>query len=248
MDSNPLQPSPFPPAEIWTEFQKYLSYWQATEQLEVIDQLFSKPLHHKNHPGTTITRCVCIGVGAFQPQRSWPEISPEEIQDLVHSALDQMAFLTVLLPLLRKHHDIQEVYFQDPTYNDAEISFLQDKLGYTVLETPQAFDKITTETFVFAPYVPEHIVAEALERAHPALYIGNNIDERVEKLRTRGPTRLWGVEMGTESGVPMVETYARFGEMVDVWPLLVHDARMKWCGDTYIHWRRSLEESLASGS
>lgn len=175
---------------------------------------------------------------------SWPENCPEEIQDLVHDALDQMAFLTVLL----KRHGIQEVYIQDPIYNDAEIAFLRDELGYTVLETPHAFDKTTTETFVFAPYVPDHIVAEALERAHPALYIGNNIDERIQKLRTRGPSRLLGVEVGTKSGVPMVETYARFGEMVDVWPLRVHDARMDWCGDTYIHWRWSLQESASSGS
>ena len=127
-----------------------------------------------------------------------------------------MAFLTVLLPLLRPHHRIQEICFQGPISNDAEIAFLEDELGYTVLETPHAFDKITTETFVFAPYVPEQIVAEALERAHPALYIGNDIDERIQQLRTRGPSRLCGLEVGTESRIPMMETYARFRGTLDV--------------------------------
>ena len=251
MASNPLQPSPYSLADIGSELQKHLSYWQATKQLEVLKQLFSKSLLN-SHSGNTITRCVCIGVGAFQPQRLWPEqfskISKEQLQYDVYSALDQMAFLTALLSLLRKRHENLEVYIQDPIYKDAEIAFLRDRLNYTVLQTPQAFDKITTETFVFAPYVAEDLVAEALEKAHPALYIGNNVDERIEKLKKLGPAHSGDVEVGTRSGVPMVDTYQRFGERVDLWPLRVPDARMCWCQGTFIHWRRPLEENASSGS
>ena len=149
-----------------------------------------------------------------------------------------MAFLVTLLQLLGKRHAIQEVYVQDPIYNDAEVSFLRDHLGYTVLRTPEAFNRVTASTLVFAPRVHMADTAEALERAHPALYIGNEIEVSMEHLRKEGEQTKYGRPGGTVSGIPVLETLGRFRAEVDGRQIRAGEDGMDWCQTTFIYWRQ----------
>jgi len=73
-------------------------------------------------------------------------------------------------------HTIREVIFQDPIFDALDHAVLAS-LGYTVLEDPEAFSKISNQTFVFAPHLEFGAYATALEGAMPALCIGNDMDE-----------------------------------------------------------------------
>ena len=46
---------------------------------------------------------------------------------------------------------------------------------------------VEASTFIFAPCVHEVDVAEGLERAHPALYIGNDVAKHMARIREQGP-------------------------------------------------------------
>ena len=54
------------------------------------------------------------------------------------------------------------------------------KLGYTVLERPDASNKMNEETFLFAPHLEYKHIATALEIAHPSLYMGSALEFWVE--------------------------------------------------------------------
>ena len=71
---------------------------------------------------------------------------------------------------------MEHVYLQDPTFNDLDTEFLGE-LGYTILKTPDALNKMTSTTFLFAPHLETVVVAEALECASPSVYIGNILED-----------------------------------------------------------------------
>lgn len=59
-------------------------------------------------------------------------------------------------------------------FNHIDIGVLET-LGFTILETPDAFQKMTRETFLFDPHLEWKHTARALDVAHPCLRIGNMI-------------------------------------------------------------------------
>lgn len=67
------------------------------------------------------------------------------------------------------------MYFQDPTFNDMDKSFLEG-LGYTVLERPDATNRVDEDTFLFAPHLDFKNIATALTIAHPSLYMGSTLE------------------------------------------------------------------------
>ena len=71
-------------------------------------------------------------------------------------------------------HQIENIYVQDPTFNHVDIALLES-LGYTVLESPDAFKQMTINTFLFDPHVDWKLTVKALEVADPCLRIGNMI-------------------------------------------------------------------------
>ena len=75
-----------------------------------------------------------------------------------------------------KKHSIRKVIFQDPVFSLLDHDILTS-LGYTVLPDSEAFSKIDSQTFVFAPHLEFGAYATALEGAVPALCIGNDINE-----------------------------------------------------------------------
>ena len=59
-------------------------------------------------------------------------------------------------------------------FNHLDEAFLKT-LGYTVLKTPDAFAKMTPETFLFDPCLEWTYTAMAFAVALPSFRIGNNL-------------------------------------------------------------------------
>ena len=123
-------------------------------------------------PNIEITRCVCLGLGSLSEAmfRYIPRDDP----------IQQLRFLTILLELLGKQDSVEEVFFQEPDFNNAYLALLRS-CGYTVVKTPFAF--INSNMFVFAPCLDYNINARIFENGYPALYIGNLFEEMISKMR-----------------------------------------------------------------
>lgn len=71
-------------------------------------------------------------------------------------------------------HDIEHIYFQEPCFNALDREFLESK-GYTVLQTPEFEDHMTTETLVYAPAVEQAVIYAAMQAALPAIFYGSTL-------------------------------------------------------------------------
>lgn len=92
----------------------------------------------------------------------------------VHAHASSIFSAVTAKPPQGNKHKIENVYLQDPVFNHLDIELLQS-LGYTVLETPSAFQQMTTNTFLFDPHVDWKLTARAVSVADPCLRIGNMI-------------------------------------------------------------------------
>ena len=166
--------------------EESLALEKTSERLQQYIDDASQPRYHRalkdmlnlNH-GTKLTQCICLGLGHFNLAAD----KKGKLQSSSsHTSLHQLAVLIVMLRILADRHTIQETYFQDPAFTEVEKAFLKS-LGYTVLEDPAACKKISSHTFLFAPFLGYPVAASALTVAFPALYIGNSPDKYLESLR-----------------------------------------------------------------
>jgi hypothetical protein len=65
--------------------------------------------------------------------------------------------------------------FQDPQFTDLDKEFLTS-LGYTVVEDPLAFAKITEKSLVYAIHCYAQVYKSVAEGPRPALLIGTDVD------------------------------------------------------------------------
>ena len=120
-----------------------------------------KPPNEGKKKASRITKCVCLGLGSLSASVS---ASPKYELAALMSILDILASYPgtssdhadpdLNLPVL--------VTFQDPAFTEVDKTFLTARLGHSVVETPQAFDLIDEETFLFAPHLEHDVLASAL--------------------------------------------------------------------------------------
>lgn len=121
---------------------------------------------------------------------------------------------------------------QDPIFNALDIAFFE-RIGYTVLATPQAFlpSIFTLTTFLFAPHLEWEIYIRALRVARPGICVGNDVREYLVGLRDEN-----GVE---EEGVREVLEEVLGGMEVMGMPDF---ERATWCVSTSIYWAKRTDE------
>ncbi len=185
-------------------------------------------------PYIEITNCLCLGIGSLtgiEGQRT--SALDVEARD---NSLHQLVILTMILEtdLLGARHTIRNVWFQDLSFTETDEIFLES-LGFTALQFPTALEKITSNTFVFAPRVPYFLTAGVFTACHPALYIGNRLDYLVKQLSgTVGKHPLDPLPL------MVLETLTRFRDASLLVPLpVLEDSPYSWTRVTGIHWLRN---------
>ena len=83
--------------------------------------------------------------------------------------------------LLGTKHTIRNTWFQEPDFSQTDEIFLKS-LASIVVQFPTALEKITSNTFVFAPRVPYYLSVGVFTACNPALYMGNRLDYLVKQL------------------------------------------------------------------
>lgn len=166
-----LQRDDLPPHALPALLQSYTHHLKSAALFDAAD--FAPP------PGVRITRCVCLGLGNFT--RPFARLQSGDHAAALgprNDAMLQLAALSVMLELLARTtaHPVEQVYCQDPHFTAAEKEFLQQGLGYGVVEDPEAFGLVDAATFLFAPVVGADVLVRAVERKSPALFVGNCVE------------------------------------------------------------------------
>ncbi|KAL9596145.1 MAG: hypothetical protein Q9219_006006, partial [cf. Caloplaca sp. 3 TL-2023] len=163
--------------DLETSYTHYRQQWLSSSYCQTLLDFFQNNLPASFHSGSqkgTIDRCVVLGLGSLSNGRrsSWWEL----------------VFLETVLHFLSTPNAADskppgsgfQVYVQDPIFNHMDATFLQS-LGYTVLPDPESFDHITSSTFLFAPHLEVEVYVRALDKAKPALCIGTDIGECLDR-------------------------------------------------------------------
>ncbi|ROV88413.1 hypothetical protein VSDG_09223 [Cytospora chrysosperma] len=113
---------------------------------------------------TKITRAVCLGLGAFDPEDgSWVSQRRSHIQLAAFLAiveiLEEMTGLTI------------ECFYQEPRFAQPDKDFVES-LGGKVIDSPGAYDMTDESTLVFGVHLYRDIWAAALKKSLPAIFVG----------------------------------------------------------------------------
>lgn len=232
--------------EVSHEFGRSLKEWEDSTCPQVLSRMFALEQHL--FPSIVITQCICIALGTF----ARVFISREDdcfygSSDEANSPMRQLVALTRMLELLRSTHTITDVYFQDPLLNEVETEFLT-RVGYKVLQNPQAKGETTNTTFLFAPHCEHSIAAKHLLKCFPALYVGNDPEQVLQKDRRcqeAGKSSIFSAYLD----IPVADTFSRFAEATFVTKLYRKQNPM-WQGDFTVRWLKAgsgISEARPSG-
>jgi len=243
--------------ELAAEYRKQAEHWEASGSAQILSQVFEQEL--SLFPASIITQCVCIGLGRLISRMTWQGPREGAWYEESTAPLHQLVFLRQLLGLLRKKHNIQGVSFQDPTFTEVERAFLLS-LGYKVFLHPKAFEVMHPTTFVFAPRFRKDLVVGLFRIAHPALYIGTDIDEAIAFAQIMDGTsdpidNTQHQQMNVMEEPPRtplqpatqytIDLLVRFREATAREPMPVFD-KHQWCRDSAIYWLQQQERQDTS--
>lgn len=145
--------------------ENYRRSKQCSELVQFVDERISIA------KGLKIRTCILAGIGSFNT-------SPR--------ARSQLAAFEVILELLRRTFDVEDVLVQDPAMDQLDEEFLQGR-GYTVVKHPEAQNAIDETTFLFCPCINWAAMWEFLIVEWPPLYYGPKQEEFEAMLLDDGP-------------------------------------------------------------
>ena len=134
-----------------------------------------------------IDQIICTGIGSF---------SSYERNNTFCNAYHQLVELELFHNILRTKSMVKdpvEILFQDPGFNDLDIEFLQSFVGYKVIKTLEAYNRMTENTLLYALGNYDDIAYHAFRVAEPCLFIGNDLKEWGKKNELPNPD---GIQYG----------------------------------------------------
>ena len=133
-----------------------------------------------------ISSCVCLALGSFtaddfhgRPQVSLHQLAAFEIMLQILSTFPSDNARRGHSYCLERKHKIDEIYFQDPCFNDLDEKVLRLR-GYSVLQRPAALDHITSTTFLYAPCAIWSSLISVFQVAYPSLVATNDIKQHLQ--------------------------------------------------------------------
>lgn len=212
-----------------------VEFWSSNNS-QLLQQLLVRDVHLK--PGVQIDQCVCFGLGSLVPPNivgpRWPgdtnlqriENCKRSMQQLVFLA----AFLHILVVVLR--HPVHSVILQDPAFSQVDLDFFET-LNFTGGTRSEGIEKLTSTTFVFAPYPDDIVIAKTFNKRSPTLFLGTKIsivrNKPVNPMLTKDDKSQW------RSGCKALGTYEDNGSS-EIMPAFDGDS-LSWCSGLGLYWR-----------
>ncbi|KFY38132.1 hypothetical protein V494_04494 [Pseudogymnoascus sp. VKM F-4513 (FW-928)] len=140
--------------------KKYESVVEKWEESDACKELVKLALTYEGK--SQVKNVVIMGLGSFQMQMG----------DFSRTTMTQLAALDTI----RKTLAIWDlpVVAQDPAFSPLDKEFLQS-LGFQVLETPEGYDLINTNSLVYAIHCYPFVYDEVGKKGPPAVLIGNDL-------------------------------------------------------------------------
>lgn len=113
-----------------------------------------------------------------------------------------------------------------------------------MLKDPEAKDKMTSSTFLFAPCCPYSVVANHLEAAFPAIYVGNDLKRSLRNYREVLKDTWDSFPDQDRMDVPIEDTLQRYCDAtfatVTIPPLRrVANHEFRWWSNLAIRWLKN---------
>ena len=148
------------------KLKRYINEWKgssdARELAKILNQVF------EFEPSLTVKKVVCIALGSPSGghMSTWKQLG-------------------CLMDLRGSLFPTATMIFQDPVFKERDRSFFED-LDIAVVNSPNAFEEIDEQTFLFAPHCEYEQFCEALSgRQLPGLCITNDAQQYVRNYDMR---------------------------------------------------------------
>ncbi|KAG9231990.1 hypothetical protein BJ875DRAFT_467987 [Amylocarpus encephaloides] len=149
--------------ELLVEYDRARKSWGKCEACRQL-KIFCEEKTSADNEG--VKKVVCLGLGSLQNARGEGR----------KASFGQLVGLLSLLENLGKEG--MEIIFQDPAFTALDKQFLTSlSESYSVLETPEAFAKVTVDTMVYAIHCYADIYSQISTQEPPAVLIGTNMDK-----------------------------------------------------------------------
>ena len=227
------------------ELDEYRGLWGGCINGDILQPIFDST--NKALDRNPINKIVCVGLGSPSLLRLVPKAEARTDATktwftgtgthhrMCNEPIHKLIFLEYVKATLLPRHDIKEICFHDPGFNQDDKEFIE-KLEYSVIEDPEARNWMTKDTFLFAPSAIKNIITEkgkflapssnagliarCLKHGLPALYIGTDPELVVSaldywlglteiELTEMGPTEM---ELTDMELTDMKQTFTAFSE------------------------------------
>ena len=218
------------PGEIELDQRRIQSQWLASASCRRLEELV-----RTRKPDAPVSTAVCLGIGTFDPDDgSWP------LKRRTHVQL--AAFETIVAALRGRPDQPIRSVFQEPCFTSSDKAFLEAR-GHEIMESPDAYDLVEADTFLYGLHLYSDIYAEAIAKHIPAMFIGTGWDTWQECVPSSVP-RCWPKLTRDSCSDPEAERWARIKELdglCDQTKFPEDDEFYPIFTGTAIHWRRPAE-------
>lgn len=190
--------------EMKADLEYYQKQWESNEACAVLKDKLVGDSRLK------VGDVVCLGLGSMQSAR----------REGRRASFIQLAALRTIMEILAGEEKLQCI-FQDPQFMDHDKELLAS-LGYTVVDDPLAFGRITQKSLVYAIHCYAQVYKLVAEGPRPALMIGTDVEN----------FKKFNLLESTEIIMKSLENMVKDCEVID-FPQVRHDF-----SDTKIYWRK----------
>lgn len=151
--------------DIAAEYHRIRNHWDSQPTATALRSLITANI---SRPPASISRAICLGIGTFDP--------PDGSWDAKRRTFLQLIAFLVMVEALEAKFDVKmKCIFQEPVFTESDKAFITS-LGHRVVDDPEGFDLVTSETLLFGVHLYRPIYAKALGRCLPAVFVGTDLD------------------------------------------------------------------------
>ncbi|KAH9905476.1 hypothetical protein F4778DRAFT_779812 [Xylariomycetidae sp. FL2044] len=150
-------------ADVAKEHTRIVDQWKTSTCFRQLKDLVTSEAK-----GTLVTRALCLGLGTFDPtDGAWQAKRKAHVQ--------LAAFLCIVEGLEQASQQKIPCLFQEPLFNLTDRDFLRS-LGHETVQSPEGFDMVDGETFVFGVHLYRDIYSLAISEHIPVIFVGTPYD------------------------------------------------------------------------
>jgi hypothetical protein len=148
--------------DIADEYRRIRSQWETTDASGILRHFVV------DNGSASVSSAVCLGIGTFDPPDGGWDTKRRTFAQLI-------AFLILVEAFEDKLKRKIDCVFQEPVFTESDKDFITS-LGHRVVDSPQGFDLVASDTLLFGVHLYRPIYSKALEHYLPAVFVGTDLE------------------------------------------------------------------------